>query len=269
MKKIMTSSLAVLMVCGAALLPLACGKNLSPTSSANAAVTPTPTEWDITTTQTINAGSYNYGNVHIFSTGTLILAGPSGAVTNGAVTLNLSGDFIMDPGSQMGGDSGYGQSAGPGAGTAAGMGGGHGGAGGDKTGGAIPGGGGLLNDNSAGPTLMGSGGTGGRGGSLFVVIANSASLNGLMEVDGDSGTSAGAGAGGAIFIKANTIFGNGSLEAEGGQIVSGNAGGGGGGMITFSVHSGYYFTGTTNVNGGLGLGTGSTGAAGIFTQTGF
>jgi filamentous hemagglutinin family protein len=267
MKKIMINGLAVLIMGVAALLPLACGKNLSPTSSVN--VTPTPTNWNITNAVTINAGSYNYGNVHISSTGTLILAGPSGAVTNAAVTLNLSGNFVMDAGSGVLG-LGYGKGAGPGVGTAAGIGGGHGGAGGDETGGATPGGGGLANDDSAGPTLMGSGGAGGPGGALFVVIANSASLNGLISVGGESVPANGAGAGGTIFIQANTIFGNGFLEAYGGTVLAILGGGGGGGIITLSVHSGYYFTGTTDVAGGSGSGgSASAGAAGVFTQTGY
>jgi hypothetical protein len=132
MKKI----LGAVLLTAAILSPLACGKNLSPTSqSPTPTATPTPyPDWNITTAQTLNAGSYNYGNVHIFSTGSLTLAGPSGAVTNAAVTLNLSGDFVMDAGaSVLGNAAGYGLGAGPGAGGvsfADAGGGGHGGAGG-------------------------------------------------------------------------------------------------------------------------------------------
>jgi hypothetical protein len=131
---------------------------------------------------------------------------------------------------------------------------------------------GPANDDSLNPVLMGSGGgspTGaGAGGALFRVNAVDATLNGSVLCDGNSGVAGGA-AGGTIDIQANTIFGNGILESYGGTSALPNTGGGGGGIILLSIHSGYYFTGTTNVSGGTGHGTNSTGANGYFTQAGY
>jgi hypothetical protein len=269
MKKI----LGVILLTAVVLSPLACGKNLSPTSTS---MTPTPTitstpvsNWDIVGPVTITANSYNLGYVHIYSAGSLWLAGPSGAVTNAAVTLNLSGDFVMDAAASVIGDSaGYGLGAGPGAGgvyAANAGGGGHGGAGG--IGGLAAAG--IANDDSAGPTLMGSGGTVTAGGALLRVNATSASLNGSIQMNGNSAANGSAGAGGTIYIQANTIFGSGNLQAFGGGAITPNTGGGGGGIITLSVHSGYYFTGTTSVIGGTAVSSSDDGANGFFTQTGY
>jgi len=249
---------------------LACGGSSSPTSSSSSS--PSYPNLNITGSVTLNAGSYNYDNVHIYSTGVLNLLGPSGAATGAAVTLNLTGDFVMDAGATvMGYGAGYGPGQGPGAGGVSFAnvgGGGHGGAGG--VGGIAAAG--PANDDSAGPTLMGSGGGylsgNGAGGALLKIIAVSATLNGTIEVSGDNSTS-GGGAGGALYVQANTIFGSGILDASGGGSLTPNTGGGGGGLITLSVHSGYYFSGTTYVVGAMGSGTGSTGANGYFTQTGY
>jgi hypothetical protein len=269
MKKI----IEVVLLTAVILFPLACGKNLSPTANTAATATPTPyPDWNITSPVTVNAGSYNYGNVHIYNTGSLQLMGPSGAMTGAAVTLNLSGNFVMDSGaSVIGNGTGYGSGQGPGAGGvyfANAGGGGHGGFGG--VGGSASAG--VTNDDSAGPTVMGSGGggaNGGYGGALLMVTATGASLYGSIQVNGNSAANDGGGAGGTIYIKANTIFGNGSLQAGGGGAITPNTGGGGGGMVCFSVHSGYYFTGSVIDSGASGSGTGSTGAIGYFTQTGY
>ncbi len=263
--------LGLLLLCGMLLGHLACGNSSSPTSSSSSS-SPSYSDLNITAATTLTAGSYNYGNVHIYNTGLLYLMGPSGAVTGAAITMNLTGDFVMDAGaSVIGTGAGYGPGLGPGAGGVSFAnvgGGGHGGAGG--VGGLAAAG--PANDDSAGPTLMGSGGgsssTSGAGGALLMITAVSATLNGLIQLEGE-GASSGGGAGGALYIKANTLFGTGTLDAAGGGSLTPNTGGGGGGLITLSVHSGYYFTGTTNLSGATGSGTNSTGANGLFTQTGY
>jgi len=245
-----------------------CGKN---TPSSPAPATPAP-DWNISGPATLNAGAYDYGNVHLYGNGVLYLMGPGGAATGAAVTLNLTGAFVMDAGaSVVGYGAGYGPGLGPGTGGVSFAnvgGGGHGGAGG--TGGLAAGG--PANDDSAGPTLMGSGGgstlNSGAGGALLKITAVSATLNGTILLDGTSAVS-GGGAGGALYVQANTIFGGGLLSAAGGGSLTPNTGGGGGGLITLSVHSGYYFTGTVNVAGNSGSSTGTTGANGLFTQTGY
>lgn len=263
----------LLLLSGLLLGHLACGGSSTPTSTPSSSSSPASyPDWNITGPATLNAGAYNYGTVHISSTGVLNLLGPSGAATGAAVTLNLTGDFVMDAGaSVVGFGAGYGPGLGPGAGGVSFAnvgGGGHGGAGG--TGGLAAGG--PANDDSAGPTLMGSGGgsTGGSGagGALLRITAVGATLNGTILVGGN-GAPAGGGAGGTLFIQANTIFGSGTLDASGGGSITPNTGGGGGGLITLSVHSGYYFTGTAYVAGATGSGTNSTGANGLFTQTGY
>jgi hypothetical protein len=276
MKKILVIGL----FCGVALWPLACGKNVSPTSQAAPSSTPTLTatstpapDWNITGAVTLTTGSYNYGNIHIYNGGSLQLMGPSGAVTGAAVTLNLTGDFAMDAGaSVIGNYTGYGPGQGPGAGGvyfANAGGGGHGGAGGAGGSAAA----GPANDDPLGPILMGSGGGsaggGGAGGALLRINAVSASLNGAILVNGNLVPGGGGGAGGTIFIQANTIFGNGTLQAEGGGAITPFTGGGGGGIITLSVHDGYYFTGAIGVIGESGGSPNSTGANGYFEQTGF
>jgi hypothetical protein len=128
---------------------------------------------------------------------------------------------------------------------------------------------GIANDDSAGPTLMGSAGNATAGGGLLRVNATSATLNGSIQMNSNNSANGGAGAGGTIYIQANTIFGNGNLQAVGGPAITPDTGGGGGGIICLSVHSGYYFTGTTQVTGGNGVSSSNDGANGFFTQTGY
>lgn len=245
----MRKILMVLALSAGAFWPLGCGKNLSPPAA------PVWPDWDVTAPATLSAGSYNYGNVHVHSGATLYLKGPGGAEMNAAATLNLTGDFTLDAGATIeGGEEGYAAEAGPGMGSP-GSGGGHGGAGGGSY--SIYG---LANDDSAGPTLMGSGGTS-PGGALLRINATGATLNGLIDVTGGGGITAGAG--GGLWVQANLIFGSGEILAGGG---SGSPYGGGGGIVVLSVHSGYYFTGTVSVVGGIG---GTAGSAGFFDQEAF
>ena len=106
----------LLLLSGLLLGHLACGSSSTPTSTPSSSSSPASyPDWNITGPATLNAGAYNYGTVHITSNGLLNLLGPSGAATGAAVTLNLTGDFVMDAGaSVVGFGAGYGPDLGPG-----------------------------------------------------------------------------------------------------------------------------------------------------------
>ena len=228
MKKAITAAVLTLCVCW----PLACGKNLAPTTTQSIVVvfptgtltptatptgtpsgptaTATPSGWNILGPVTLTTGAYSFGYVHIHPNGVLTV--------NGAVTLELSGYFTLDAGATVLGDgAGYAAQAGPGASTNQGTGGSHGGQGGG------PGGisGNPANDNAMGPTLMGSGGssgncvqTGGGGGGLFCVDApqGAVTLNGLISMNG------------ASFSPCSPLSAQGGGGGAGGGFIGGDAG---------------------------------------------
>jgi hypothetical protein len=68
---------------------------VTPTPTATATPTPTSCNLDVTGSTGLTSGSYSYCNVHVFSGGTLNI--------NGAVTLTVSGDFIVDSGGNVNG----------------------------------------------------------------------------------------------------------------------------------------------------------------------
>ncbi|MDE2489486.1 MAG: hypothetical protein KGM24_01475 [Elusimicrobia bacterium] len=140
--------------------------------------------------------------------------------------------------------------------TDGGSGGGHGGAGGTVGSEA----GGLANDSATNPTAPGSGGAGGRvsagatggnGGGLVIVTADTMQIDGLIQADGAAGnagdgtrtgrTAAGGGSGGGVNLSANYFVGSGTITAlggAGGADSNGNlnpGGGGGGGMVSINV----------------------------------
>lgn len=98
---------------------------------------------------------------------------------------------------------------------------------------------GPTNGSPRSPTMPGSGGgnnTGGHGGGVVIVEASGAvTVNGTISARGGdrrSGSYAGAGAGGSVFITCRTFQGSGLLTAAGGTGTGGlNCGGGGGGRI--------------------------------------
>lgn len=305
----MKKEMALILLTGLALGPLACGKNISPTATQTLLVafpttsptptgtptstpsgptpTATPSGWNILGPVTLVTGAYSFGYVHVHPSGVLNV--------NGAVTLSLSGYFTLDAGATVLGDgAGYSGGAGPGADSYQGFGGSHGGQGGGPGGlEGLP-----ANDNSMGPTLMGSGGsagacstTGGNGGALFLVEApqGGVTLNGLVSMNGMSFAAcsplpvqgSGGGAGGSIYVMGGSITGSGTLQAKGAggggggssPIPGTGGGGGGGGIIVLSDHTGDNFTGAVSVQGGPGggggAGSGSAGQAGTFNETNF
>lgn len=258
-----------------ALLPLACGKNLSPTAQnvmvefPTATFTPSALGWDIAGPATLSSGQFSYRYIHVLSGGFLLI--------NGAVTLELSSYFMVDAGGVVDGNgSGYGTCQGPGAPVNCGSsnaGGGHGGPGGID--GSVDSGG-VTYDDPLAPAFMGSGGghTGSDSGGALLKVnipSGGVTVNGNISMDGGAGSAGGSGggAGGTLFIHADVVSGSGNLEAKGGA--GQNAGGGGGGgIVLLSVHSGDFFGGTVSVDGGAGSGGASTGGgAGDFNVTNF
>lgn len=154
-------------------------------------------------------------------------------------------------------------SGGSGSGSVGGGGGGYGAAGG---------GGGNANGGAANGTAngtdiaMGSGGgnsdcNGASGGGAISIIASSVTINGTMNVDGNTITAAcgeeagGGGSAGGILVVSEYLSGNGTLEAKGGKGQNSNnkegGGGGAGGRIKLFWSSLNTFSGTLSVTGGL------------------
>ena len=251
-------------------------------------VTPslTPCALDLSSgSLTLTAGSYSYCSVHLFNGTHLFILGE--------VTLNLTGNFTVDPAAAIIGiGRGYSANAGPSSGTNGG-GGGHGGNGGTPP----DGGGGSPYDSAANPVLAGSGGgsstsAGGSGGAALIVQApaGTAALNGSIAFDGGNATSigftgingtmaGGGGAGGSFNVQAATISGSGNLTLSGGQgggnansgLASEGGGGGAGGRLQLCASGANTFAGTITVdggNGGGGDGPGTDGEAGSYYRCG-
>lgn len=127
---------------------------------------------------------------------------------------------------------------GTGAGTADG-GGGYGGAGGGTVGGGTYG-------SATNPTDLGSGGSFKAGGGSIHLVAGIITINGTINVNGESSDGNGAGSGGSIWVETSTLSGSGSVTANGGIAI---AGGGGGGRISMSTEI-YNYTGTMSATGG-------------------
>jgi hypothetical protein len=251
---------------------------LSPTASATPTVTPNVLQ--VFGQVILTAGTYAYESVHIYPGGTLKIWGGSGNVT-----VSVSGDFILDAGASVIGDSSGNHCGGPGAPTDNQAGAGHGGKGGDCRG--VLGSAGATYGDPADPIQPGSGcynamsSLCSTGGSAFILEApsGSANLNGTISMNGSVGTwlmgvaIVGGGSGGSINIKARTITGTGSLQAKGGPGIEGwavpSSGGGGGGRIDLCPSLAYAFTGEVDVSGGSagadhGDGAGDDGQAGSF-----
>ena len=238
----------------------------------------------VSTPLTITAGIFT---LHPGSSMTFY--GPAGTMSPGAVFISAgffdlrAGSTVTIKGRGYAGGAGAAAGSGPGGGGAGsvvmgGGGGGHGGAGGSGRGGS---GGGPAGD--AMPAVdsgSGGGGTpsadGGGGGGFFQVDAATASLDGLLEADGDPGVTlglqgGGGGAGGSIVVLAQVITGSGTLSARGGDGGAGanfGGGGGGGGRVWIQESSGYsIFHSALNilVNGGsfgAGVASGGGGSGG-------
>ncbi len=167
--------------------------------------------------------------------------------------LNVNVFTLSDTGVIDGNGSGYPAGAGPGAGAWASVssptsgGGAHGGNGGNG-----PNSGGKYYDSAFEPTDMGSSaGAGTRdhsapggegGGSLIVRSAGTATLNGIITMNGRNGNRTrfgiGGGAGGSINIHTQELNGSGKLIANGGNGSSAGGGGGAGGRVAVWYASG-------------------------------
>ncbi len=194
-------------------------------------------------------------------------------------TVNLAGLGFAGGASRVTG-KGPGGGGGSGANNYGGGGGGHGGAGGAGYGGT----GGLANDTPTDPAYPGSGGGGGRsssaglaggaGGGAFILNATSATIDGLITVNGAAGKPGvgpgGGGAGGTVNMTAAYFTGVGSISANGGgggAPSSGRGGGGGGGGdISIDIMGSGSISGLSlSVAGGTSSAT--TGSLGVISTT--
>ncbi|KAK3724602.1 hypothetical protein QZH41_005193 [Actinostola sp. cb2023] len=187
----------------------------------------------------------------------------------GLVTINFGSlysaySWIESKGMLILDGKGFGPEEGPGKGTTAsdiGSGAGHGGDGG-KTDSSR---GGLPYNSVYTPHMFGSGGgngkgVGGRGGGkLFWDVGQHLEINGLLANRGTngSGTNAGGGSGGSIFIKATNMSGHGELAVTGGT-GTGLGGGGSGGRIGILCRWRYTYRGKLIDHGGQGSKYGGT-----------
>ncbi|MFQ5493024.1 MAG: LamG-like jellyroll fold domain-containing protein [Candidatus Dojkabacteria bacterium] len=166
------------------------------------------------------------------------------------------------------------------AGTTGGAGGGHGGAGGEGAeDGSNPSGtpGNAYGSTEAPVTLGSAGGSGGDGGvggtgggALKIDSTGVVTINGEITADGETGqvgtdSSGGGGAGGSIWIEADEFAGAGLVSANGGDATSATytGGGGGGGRLVMLCDTLNNFSGTVQVDQGIGSQNG-----GIGTQIG-
>jgi hypothetical protein len=236
----------------------------------------------------IDALSYGFA---LLSQGSLTIA-PGATLSQGS---NSAPDILASGGYQGGLGAGFGGSPENGGGTGGGQGlqagaggggnGGVGGAGGPGTitnpGGAVgkggtSGGGVGSGGGGAAGGIGGPGGSGGNGGGLFdlgalgsVVIGGTIDAYGQIGRGGNGG--GGGGSGGTIQISGASVTLTGSLLANGGDgggsLGSGihgsysGGGGGGGGLVSIATSSGFFNSGTIDVDGGIG-GHGGPGAPG-------
>jgi hypothetical protein len=231
----------------------------------------------------IPSGAILYGNYSRSYTSGLIEGTLTHSPNIDAIVNKIDYSFIEDltissSGSIDVSGKGYIGGSGPGAGALGGNydgsgGGAHGGNGGNGDSGLL---GGIAYDNVINPQDYGSGGgnndgiVGGKGGGLILLnIGGALELEGSILANGGNGTtrwgyySSGGAGGGSINISTNFLNGNGRLEAIGGTAypsVSDKAyGGGGGGGLIYILYNENNFTGTTDVNGGIGFENGENG----------
>jgi hypothetical protein len=223
------------------------------------------------------SGTLTVGKLLVASNGFVVANAPGG------LTINASGDVIVEPtgqitvagqGAQFGSGSGTGIAVGNG--TYYCGGGGHGGFGG--AGGNMNARGGFTFDSTSSPTTSGGSGAGsgssfspfgGRGGgTIRMTVSGNLIVNGAISADGKvgSGSYAGGGAGGSVWLTLITWSGSGIISANGGPGVLPGGGGGGGGRISISYNSNL-FSGLITAYGGAGTNVG--GAGSIYLKTNF
>ncbi len=199
-------------------------------------------------------------------------------VRNGATEvsrLNITYDLIVESGCQVSADGqGYAGGQGPGSGSAASPGqvaangGSYGGIGGTDRYAASTYGSAFY------PNHKGSGGgafddqVGGTGGGIVRIIADTVVLDGQISANGltGSGSLAGGGSGGSIWIETAVLSGSGVFHADG--AAAGH--GGGGGRIAIYYAEGDDFDGfaDSSADGGRGIRHGQEGTVGFFNTGG-
>jgi Carboxypeptidase regulatory-like domain len=209
-----------------------------------------------------------------------LLVGSNSMITantpNNSLTINTTGDVTIEPSGRISAD-GLNTSGGLGAGTGSGSscgGGGHGGYGG--MGGSMFARGGTSFGSTISP--QGFGGIGGGSGSSFppfgglgggalrMSIGGKLVLNGSVSAEGKagSGSYAGGGAGGSVWLTLTTWTGTGTISANGGPGILPGGGGGGGGRISISFATNS-FSGMVTAYGGIGTNFGGAGT--IYLKT--
>jgi RHS repeat-associated protein/uncharacterized repeat protein (TIGR01451 family) len=214
------------------------------------------TDWIITNTLLLPAGSYHFNTLTVMPGGDLRLQ--SNPTSGAGVTITAQNVTIHPGGSITANGLGYPSQQGPGAGNSAGW--THGPGGGAYGGWAGSGNaaaGGSPYGSVKNPHQAGSGGGAGNGlaggaggGAIHLIVGEALVISGTLSANGNSGSSStfdasGGGSGGSLWIEANTLRGDGLLRANGGNGGAtgsyARAGGGSGGRI--AVH---YQTSTFN-----------------------
>jgi hypothetical protein len=188
-------------------------------------------------------------------------------------TIQGGGGIVLDgQGSGGGSGTGPGQTAG-----ISGGGGGHGGFGGSSSSNAA---GGIVYGSITAPVTLGSGGGGSAfdtsgvrgagGGALHLIVNGTLALDGIITVNGTTGTSqaSGGGSGGSLWVTVGKLTGGGILSANGGagDLPAGGGGGGGRIAITFNTNQ---FTGNILARGGQGAMYGGAGTIYVSANKGF
>jgi hypothetical protein len=240
----------------------------------NAGLSATNTSWsslpvglDVTVK---NGGKVFLADSSLLSVVNSVLIGSGANLTISNPIIN-AGSITIQAGGALTADSlGFPAAQGPGAGgvnfsTLAGSGASYGGFGANNV---AFGGGGTVYGSVTAPVDRGSGGgngsSGGTGGGLLRLTANSLTVDGTLSANGGRGSisSAGGGSGGSVVINAGTLHGSGLIAADGGaggaNSATNSGGGGGGGRVAIQ-YSSNAFTGTLSARGGVGVLTGGAG----------
>ncbi|MBK7317717.1 DUF6531 domain-containing protein [Candidatus Villigracilis affinis] len=227
-----------------------------------------PSVLELYATSPLHTGIYTFTNLTIENGATLKLVtngnGDTSYTNDPGLQVNLTNLSIASGGRISADGTGYPgaheSGTGPGAGISAwntGGGGGHGGVGQSASGS-----GGIIYDSLNHPTLPGSSGGAGQdiyhstapggagGGAIWLVVGDTANINGVISADGVVGAgNSGGGSGGSIIIEADTLLGTGSIHANGGP-QNGGGNGAGGRVAIYATTSNH--TILTTANGATG-----------------
>jgi hypothetical protein len=221
------------------------------------------------------SGAQNVGKLLVASNSliTALSSSPTVTITSSDATIESGGRIAVDGlGPQFGIGSGSGYQTGAGIYQCGG--GGHGGCGG--MGGNSNARGGGAFESTAGPTSPGGAGAGSGssfspfgglgGGAIRMTVNGKLIVNGSISADGKpgSGSYAGGGAGGSVWLTLGTWSGSGIVSANGAPGVLPGGGGGGGGRISISFNTNS-FAGPVTAYGGYGTNAGGAGT--IYLKT--